>query len=262
MDPAAKSTPAMQIAAALDWWREAGVDHAFHDEPAQWIAEPAAPAEQVSRKPVSARTAPPPAVAEPTQVDTSNWPRSLDNFTDWWLDTPWLDDGRNGGRVPPRGAASAWLMVLVPQPEPDDGQRLLSGSQGKLLDAIRTAMGLSEAEVYVASALPRHITMPDWAERKHKGFGTLLAHHVSLVAPKRIIAFGAGVLSLLGHDPTNSAAETLNFEHEGAIIPLFGARSLEGLLARPGWKADLWRKWLGWNARVTGPPQEQSGAQV
>ena len=74
-----------------------------------------------------------------------------------------IDTARAYPRIAPRGDAGAALMVLVPQPEESDRDRLMSGPQGRLLANILAAMGLEESEVYLAAALPCHTPMADLA---------------------------------------------------------------------------------------------------
>jgi DNA polymerase len=175
-----------------------------------------------------------------------NWPAHLAAFPDWWLSEPWLDAGRTGGRVAPHGIAGARVMLLVDQPEAGDEDILLSGPQGKLVKGMLAAMGIDAGEAYIASALPRHTPMADWSEVASRGLGEVLMHHVGLVMPERVIAYGNNIPSLLGNDLPHSAAPLARIEVGEALIPLLVVRSLEGLLARPGWKADLWTKWLEW----------------
>jgi uracil-DNA glycosylase len=276
MDERADSTPADSglaagIAAVLDWWREAGVDCAFHDEPAQWLSharpladaaaearrgpartQPALPGrglagEQGSR--VDARSAPSPGDAV---IDTSAWPGDLASFTDWWLNEPWLDDGRPGGagsgRVPPRGQEQAEVMVLIPDPEREDDDRLLSGPQGRLLDAMLSAFGIAAEQAYVASVLPRHTPMADWRRLGALGFPALIAHHVRLVSPKRLICLGHNILPLLETEPPNNAANPTNLIHSLTNTPLLAIHGLSALLGRPGLKAEVWRNWQNWTA--------------
>jgi len=77
---------------------------------------------------------------------------------------------------------SAALMVLVPMPAEDDGDILLSGKTGKLLNAMLAAFGIDSAQIYRASALPARIALPDWAAMASAGLGAVLAHHVALVS--------------------------------------------------------------------------------
>lgn len=231
------------LAGALDWWRDAGVDLGYQDEPKRWIAaqsETAEPAEIA----IVAPAPPPPKITVAT--DRSGWPTELGQFAAWWLEVPSLGDGTAERRVPPRGPAAAAVMVLVEQPEAADTERLLSGPEGKLLDAMLGAMGIARDAAYVASVLPRHTPMPDWTNVGVDGMAEVTAHHIALAAPRRLIAFGSNILPLLGHDPANKPDSSRVFNHENLSIPLLPAMSLSALLATPRRKAALWRDWLDW----------------
>ena len=52
---------------------------------------------------------------------------------------------------------------------------------------------------YLASVLPCHDPLPDWPALTQAGFGAIALHHVSLVAPERVLVFGSHVSSLLAH---------------------------------------------------------------
>ena len=240
---------ASQLAAAIDWWREAGVGHDFADEPRGWIAAPeeAAPPETV----VPPKFMAPPPPAEPQiGAEQAQWPATLAEFGAWWLTEPTLDHGEVAARLSPRGPAGAELMLLVEHPEQQDSAVLLSGPHGKLLSAMLKAMGIAEEAVYFASALPRHTQMPDWAALQRGGLGGVLVHHIDLVAPKRLITFGRNVAALIsspiGHDPAKSAETSPQFNHEGTSVPLLAATGLDMLLAKPQGKARFWGRWLEW----------------
>lgn len=233
------------IAAVLQWWRDAGLDQQFSDAPNNWLAapEPAAPAApQLFTVPLP--PPPPPRVA--FGGEAPSWPRDLAAFQAWWMTDPALDGGQVSGRVPPRGVAQAELMVLCDYPEAGDQDRLLSGPHGKLLNALLVALGLSADQVYVASVLPRHMPHPDWADLHEAGIADLTRYHIALAAPKCLISFGSHVSSLLGHDPANSAASLPHIYHVGPSIPALAAPGLETLLARPRGKARLWHNLLEW----------------
>lgn len=237
------------IAAAIDWWRDAGVDCDFADPAQDWLAgrDPAA-----ADLPQAMPPPPPPApvVAEVPRIggDPAAWPQALAGFSAWWLAEPSLDAGQVRARVPPRGAMGAELLVLVDHPEACDSQTLLSGDQGRLVNAILAALGLSAEQAYIAAALPRHMPLPDWAALAAGKLGELLVHHITLAAPRRIISFGPHVSSLLGHDPANSAEPLRHFYHVGPQIPALAAPGLDTLMARPRGKAALWRALLDWQA--------------
>jgi DNA polymerase len=230
------------LAGALAWWREAGVAYDFGDEPRAWVSEPEAV--ELSAAPLRNEPAPIPAVR--IGGDPAGLPQTLDAWREWWLSEPSLDGGAIHGRIAPRGSAGAEVMLLVPHPEAEDRDTLLSGPQGKLLEAMLAAMSIAPDQVYFASVLPRHTPLPDWAALARAGIAEILTHHIALAAPKRLIVFGGNILPLLGHDPAKSGETLREFNHEGRSIPLLPAMELGVLLGNPKRKASFWQRWLDW----------------
>jgi uracil-DNA glycosylase len=233
------------LAAALAWWRDAGVDHDYAETPRAWLKSAAAEPEASTE---TAPEAPPPPPRERIGGDPALWPQDLAAFAAWWLAEPSLDGGQTEGRIAPRGPAGADLMVLVDHPEAEDGERLLSGAQGRLLDAILAALGIASDAVYLAAALPRHMPLPDWAALGEAGLGDILAHHITLAAPKRLLVLGSHVSSLFGHDPANKSGILPKLHPVGANVPLLVAPGLDMLAARPRGKARLWQALLDWQS--------------
>ena len=258
----APSHPSLnEVQATIEWWRMAGVDCGFVDEPSDWLAATAkiCPPEDVpagrSPTPVQGDAAKAAKSAQhgPSEPDLprvdllgTNPPGTLDEFRRWWLEAPVLDAGGVRGRVPPRGDRAAELMVLVVHPEAGDTSELLSGSQGTLLANMLSAMGLTKERAYIASALPRHTPMADTAAIAAGGMDAVTAHHIELVAPRLLLALGAEVRPLLGlglpdADPTARADE-----HEWRTIPLMISEGLDSMMAMPRLKARFWRRWHEW----------------
>ena len=247
-----------EIAAALEWWRAAGVDLDFVDDPVLWLAPP-----QDDRPALPAAFMAAPEVAARTETDTGfpgiggpkeAWPAVFSEFAPWWLNEPLLDHGTVRGRVAPRGPKEAELMVIVAQPEPDDGDALLSGPHGNLAAAILLAIGIAPENVYFASALPRHMPAANWEALAAQGLGEVLRHHIALAAPRRILAFGSVIPSLLGHDPAQISGFSLTFKHEDRSIGVLAARDLAFLAAKPAAKARLWQRLLDfWVLDTSGP---------
>lgn len=235
---------AEQIAAAQDWWREAGVDLAFADEPQGWLAEPAT--EDQAHSPVSAAHAPAEPEAPRIGDDPATWPQDLAAFHRWWLEEPSLDRGGTHPRIAPRGPQGAALAVLVPMPEAEDGEMLLSGAQGRLVASMAQAMGFQPEAIYLASALPCHMTLPDWAGMARDGLGAVLLHHLALAAPERLIVLGRDVSPLLGHDPTQSPPAFSELAIQGRKLPLMTSFSPARLLEHPRLRRGLWQRWLDW----------------
>lgn len=267
----ASSPLSAQIAAALDWWREAGVSYAYSDEPQEWLEEiaPERGAQNGSPPPpmMRAKPEPPPPPPRPRLGgDVAQWPATLADFAPWWMGEPTLDATGTTGRVPPRGAAGAALMVVVPMPENGDAQTglLLSGPQGKLLLAMLRVMGLEADDCYLAAALPRAMPAPDWDLLRSEGMGAVLAHHIALAAPRRLLLLGDRILPLLGHDPSQKPALLSLINQSGAgqsrpepgtdasgVAVLVG-QDLGMLLENPRRKAGFWRSWLHWSNGLDG----------
>jgi len=240
------------LTAALAWWHEAGVDMAFVDAPQDWL-EAQAPAAAAKSSPAAALPPLPQKAArvsaqeqaiEPIAEDRSKWPERLEDFSPWWLSEPSLAP-RGIKRLEPRGVRGAAVMVLVPMPAEDDGDTLLSGRTGKLLDAMLAAFGVDPASIYRASVLPARIALPDWAALGAAGLGAVLERHVALAAPQRLLVFGkTDISALLAHGSAQNAHHLRAFNHDKGSIPAGFEYDLETLLAKPGWKAGVWQRWL------------------
>lgn len=233
------------IAAAIDWWREAGVDAQFTDEPHAWLSDPEAdqPAPAVANAPdEQVPVALEPEIGGPRE----SWPQDLAAFHRWWLAEPSLDQGGFAPRIAPAGEAGADLMILVAVPEDSDTERLLSGQQGRLLDGFLAAAGIAPDKVYRASVLPRHTPLADWAQAERQGMGAVLARHVMLARPKRMIILGRNILPLCGHDPAQGTQKLRSFNHEGGRVPALFVAGPDRLLDNPQLRARLWQQWLDW----------------
>lgn len=239
-------TLAASIAAAQLWWRDAGVEFACGDEATPWLreeppggADPARPIEPMREEPPAP---PPPRMGG----DPENWPNDLPGFAHWWMQEPSLDPGGFRPKLSPRGAQEPALMVLVPMPEADDGERLLGGAQGRLIEGIAAALSLGEGDLYLAAALPRHMPVPDWAALDEAGLGTVLRHHVALARPRRLLVMGNGILPLMKHGLTQATPDKGEIAIQDGKVPLLGTLAPEILLGAPRSRAALWRQLLDW----------------
>ncbi|RXZ65957.1 hypothetical protein [Pelagerythrobacter rhizovicinus] len=239
-----------ELAAAFDWWRDAGVDCDFAEDATDWLAPPD---DQPPAKPAAApaRTAtsplaPPDKPSHAIVASRAVWPTDLAAFREWWLTSDTLDHGGVFPRVAPVGQARRALMVVVNQPEEGDHERLLSGPEGALLHGFLRAAGVEPETVYLASLLPRHDPAPDWPSIRSAGFGDLLAHHIGLAEPQRILLLGRNIPPLLGHDMTQGPAILPEFNQQGRSIPAMGAGGLADMLRSAKRRERFWRCWLDW----------------
>lgn len=241
------------IAAWTDFWAEAGVDSAFADDPRDWLAEAASEdaaanagnaVKDAVRSASRVATRPVPRIGG----ETDGWPVSLDDFAAWWLTEPSLDSG-NAPRTPPAGKPGAPVMLLIAEPEREDanapgGARLLSGPQGRLVDAMLAAMGLTRDDAYLASALPRPTPAADWQALGEAGMGAVVRHHVALARPDLLAVFGSDLVRLLAPDSFDPASGTGMLTLKDLQIPLIAGYPLDGLARRPRAKALWWHRWL------------------
>ncbi len=246
IDPPTKA----ELEATLDWWRLAGVSHDFAEDATDWLgADEVSPSDvqPVERRQVEAE---PTETPEPERIDLlgENAPADLDSFHRFWLEAPGLDTIGPRGRVSPRGPANAALMVLVIDPEEGDGDHLLSGPQGNLLERILSAMGLGEDQVYFASALPRPTPMADTAALAAGGMDAVTLRHIDLASPKRVVAFGSNIPPLLGHALTKELSDLREINQTSRSIPLLVSEGLDSMIAMPRLKARFWRRWIEWSA--------------
>lgn len=245
MPPRPAPTLAQSIAAAQEWWRDAGVEFSYSEEPRGWLAddEPAA-AEPVRAEPVP--VSPKQPERPPIGGDRSAWPQDLAGFAQWWLGEASLDESGTHPRIAPRVAAGAELLLLVPMPEADDGDTLLAGPQGRLLASFALAAGLAPDRVAIAAALPRHTPLPDWRALAANGHGEVLLHLLALAGPKRLIVFGRDVLPLLRHDPPQGAPVVSELTIQDRPLPVLSTYSPGRLLENARLRAGLWQRWLEW----------------
>lgn len=256
---------AREFEASLAWWRAAGVDCDFHDDVTAWLAD--APPKTDAQGVVSAGGTSPaaaaptpreklPASTSPSSVSASvtqrrnllgdSPPADLAAFRQWWLAAPALDAARLYPRIAPRGAEAAALMVLVPQPEEHDRERLLEGPQGRLLANILAAMGLDDSAAYLASALPCHTPMADLAATGESGMDAVLAHHIALARPKRLLVLGTGLAGMLEGGQSDQPLREINYV--AGKVPVMVSETLDAMMDMPRLKARFWKRWIEWSA--------------
>ncbi|MXO59507.1 hypothetical protein GRI89_08130 [Altererythrobacter salegens] len=234
------------LAGAQDWWREAGVDCDFADEPHNWLEVPEAPSETPAPAMAAVVAAPVKPKQPPLGGERDTWPKTLVDFAHWWRAEPSLSAAGNGPRLAPRGFADAKLMILVAMPEAGDTDTLLSGPHGQLLTAMHEAMGLDESEIYLATALPCHASHADWTGLAARGFGDIVRHHIALAAPQRILLLGRDILTLFQHDPAQRSVNPRQIALDAVDPAVLAAVGPETLLQGHRFRAALWRAWLDW----------------
>jgi uracil-DNA glycosylase len=176
-------------------------------------------------------------------------PQSLADFQRWWMEADLPAQSTLHPLIPPRGEAGAKLMVIVPDPEADDSSTLLGGPQGRLLANILTAMGIAESDCYIASALRSHTPLADLTDLARGGLDAVLACHITLVAPRRVVLFGQGLGAFLPHTSGSGQDNALGgLSQMGFATQVMVTETLGSMLDAPALKAKFWRRWIKWAA--------------
>lgn len=232
---------AEQFAATIAWWRDAGVDYEYSDEIVALLAdEEEAPARAVRASPGAMESETP---AEPA-LKAADLPQDLPTFREWWVSADNPFGSRHAPCLAPIGKAGAPVMILTTMPEAEDRDSLLSGPQGRLLGNILRAIGLDPNLAYLASALPCHTTLPDWNQLGTDGLGMVIAHHIGLARPQRILLLGSKLPTLLGHDPAASP-DTFSEIAGTATLATFAP---DRLLDHAHQRARFWKRLCQWTA--------------
>ncbi|MBC9031460.1 uracil-DNA glycosylase [Sphingomonas sp. JC676] len=220
------------LSSALEWWQDAGVDVLVDEEPRDWLARRAPPAEAMPS---------PDAVAAPVET----LPDTLDAFIAWRMSEAAPEYGWMTPCVRPAGSPDAEWAIFTDMPEPDDTDALLTGPSGRLLDRMLAAVGLSRDSVYIASlATARPLTGRIPSEQQAR-LVALARHHLGLIAPKKLLILGQATSCVL--DETSDAAgfnRIHEINHSGVTMRVLATYHPRWLLDHAAAKQIVWKHLL------------------
>lgn len=220
------------LTSALEWWQDAGVDMLVDEEARDWLAKP------VPRT----TTAAPAAVAQPA---AEALPETLEAFLAWRMGNDAPEAGWLTPRIGPSGPDDAEYVVLTDLPEATDTERLMDGPEGRLLDRMLAAIGLSRDTVYLAPlAFARPLTGRIPPEDEAQLFG-LARHHLTLLGPKRLLLLGQAASRVLpGADGGADATSLHDINLFGADTRVVASPHPRLLMERPAAKREAWKQLL------------------
>ena len=231
---------AAAAASTLEWWRDAGVDVLVEDAARDWLAVPALPA-LPGERPGPASTG---AELDPGLRRRGDLPASWEEFLAWRGGGDAPEAELRGVAITASGPARADIMVLSDCPDRDDEPQgaLLGGQAGRLFDRMLAAIGLTRAEVHLASVCAKRPVArrmpPELVDRLHG----CARHHVGLVAPKRLLLIGdAASRAILGTEVLRARGSLRPFHHKAGEIGVVATHHPRLLLEQPARKADAWR---------------------
>ncbi|BAV63992.1 uracil-DNA glycosylase family protein [Sphingobium cloacae] len=214
--------------AYLAWWAQAGADGAVSERPVNWLRPVPAP----GAKPAAAIPAP-------------AMPSTLAAFHDWLAGDATQPERRwPASPILPAGPQAAPVMIVTDMPDPADvsANGLFADRTGALLDAMLRAIGMSRADVYIASLFTARppggmveASDIDFAARRMRA-------HVALAAPRRLLLLGDRTSRALLPPGASEEADGLRFfNHDGGTLPVIATFHPRLLLTQPAAKAECWR---------------------
>ena len=217
------------VASTLEWWRDAGVDVEIDDAPRDWLTNQA-PQERTSDVP----KAPEPVVL----------PQTIEAFATWRMSDATPDAGWNPVRIAAEGPPTADLMVLIEMPEREDvtAGRLLSGTCGRLFEAMLRAIGTDRASVHLASMAVARPAAGRIAQEDMEDLAKIVRRHIELAAPKRLLLLGnAPARALLGIECMTARGALHAVNHPGQTISAIASFHPKTLIEKPSAKAEAWK---------------------
>ena len=219
------------VASALEWWRDAGVDCEIDDNPRDWLARmPAA-----DKLPAAVREAP---------AEAPRLPDTLTEFAAWRLGPAAPEAGWPGKALGTQGDVASGLMIVVDMPDRDDDAAgaLVSGSAGRLFDRMLAAIGRDRNSVYLTALAVKRPPAGRVADEAGQKMEALIRHHLSLAAPKRVLALGnAASRAITGLDVANARGSLRVVHHDKGTSEVVASFHPRFLLERPAAKADAWK---------------------
>lgn len=246
--------PLREAQSLIDWWQLAGVEWDYSGAPNDWLAhdpgpETTRPVAGMKDRVTDSAPAQRPVTVQPSMPAAPKadivLPDDLASFQTAWREGTLGPDGGDGRHIAPKGIAGAKVMVLADCPQRDDGETVLSGRSGLLLDNIARACGFAGDDIYRAAFFPRLVLDAQAAAPHVNAWKRIALHHIDLVAPQMLVVAGEDTArTLLGHDPSQNAPATLFLNHGGRTVKTVVTRKFSLMFHRIAQeKAMAWRNW-------------------
>lgn len=239
-----------EIAAALGWLVDAGVDTVVGDAPFDWLA--AAPPQQA-----------PAPVAEPVRRPAragDNLAIGADSLASLAAALAEFDARPAGiAPMPPLlgdGTAEAGVMIIGDRPTTADAAagRPFADAAGQLLDRMLAAIGRSRDGAYLANL----VAWPTPADRASTGTeiaasAPFLRRQIQLARPRAILALGQAAAAALCGSPAGIArlrGRWHDLDVDGLVVPVMPTFHPAHLLLHPAHKALAWADLCAFRAKI------------
>lgn len=224
---------AADVASALQWWSDAGVDCLVDETPRDWL--------RPKSDPIAASSNGPPAmVAEARE----SLPDQLELFRAYLAESDTLPFAALGAqRVCPAGDPASGVMLLTDMPAAEDCSTgvLLSGEPGRLFDRMLAAIGRSRETIYLAAFSCLRSPSGSFNEGSATQCATLARHHIGLAAPKALLLLGDNCSkALLGMPMMQARGRWHQLSTHAGDIAAMASFAPSYLLDQPGAKKHAW----------------------
>jgi uracil-DNA glycosylase len=211
-------------ASLLGWWRDAGVDTAIAEAPADWLGSA-----------VVAKS-----LATPVEVPAIKAPQTLEALVDHLMRFDLAEAGPPRRRLAPAGNPASDLMVLIDFPDAADidaGQLLSDPIFDKMLEAL----GRTRETAYVAALCPGRPIVGRLSDDVIETLVPLACQHIAFVAPKHLWLMGnAASRAILGFDDIRAKGKLHSINHPGLITDAIATAHPRMFARQPGSKASAW----------------------
>jgi DNA polymerase len=134
------------------------------------------------------------------------------------------------------------IVVDMPDREDDAAGELLASAAGRLFDRMLAAIGRDRQSVYLTALAVKRPPAARVTEDVAQSLKALLRHHVSLAAPKRLLALGnAASRAITGLDVADARGGLRGVNYDGGTVEVIASFHPRFLLERPAAKSEAWK---------------------
>lgn len=246
------------------WWRMAGVDQGYAEEPSGWLETVGEGKTNVAPESVSVPKPPrpnpestniggpknnirqKPATLDPIAEKPQQLPENFDDIARWWMasDDVIMTSG-SGPRILPTLIKAPKLLIISDMPDQDDGERLFTGASGTLLNNILNAAYIEREATALLSIWPQYSLAPEMEMDRQSYWAEIVQHLIALINPQHIMLCGKFAnMIVTGKDLVENQRSLPNINHNQPNIPLSVSFHPRTLLNRPTLKRAAWNDWL------------------
>jgi DNA polymerase len=241
------------FASLLNWWEIAGVDHAFIEQPVNWLSAPP----PLKRAPVAAKISAPAAlpskIPQPMHYAVpSDMPDNLAAFREWLTSDQQPEANWSEPVVVAELPPSPAICIVLDMPDAGaTGSQICSEASHALLQNMLRAIGYDPSACGITSILIKRTMSGHSQNIEASHFRNRASRHLSLIAPQHILVMGNFASTcLFGQNAVEARHSKQKFNHSGSTIDATVTFHPRTLLQQPLLKAQAWQDIRGLAKKV------------